>query len=50
VTTAVSGFGWFGTVAGAAITEVPVAQAVARGGPHLAGTPSLVAVPQASTS
>ena len=45
VTTAVSGFGWFGTVAGAAITEVPVAKRWLEAAGALAGTPSLVAVP-----
>ncbi len=46
VTTAVSGFGWFGTVAGAAITEVPVANRWLEAAAALAGTGSLVAVPR----
>jgi ABC-type transport system involved in cytochrome bd biosynthesis fused ATPase/permease subunit len=41
----VSGFGWFGTVAGAAITEVPVAKRWLEAASALAGDPSLVAVP-----
>lgn len=45
VTTAVSGFGWFGTVAGAAITEAPVARRWLRATAALAGTPDLVTVP-----
>ena len=45
VTTAVSGFGWFGSVAGAAITEVPVAKRWLEAAAALAGTPSVVAVP-----
>ncbi len=45
VSTAVSGFGWFGTVAGAAITEVPVAKRWLEAAAGLAGTGSLVAVP-----
>ena len=45
VTTAVSGFGWFGTVAAAAITEVPVAKRWLEAAGELAGTPSLVTVP-----
>ncbi|WP_129339492.1 ATP-binding cassette domain-containing protein [Cellulomonas endophytica] len=45
VTTAVSGSGWFGTVAAAAITEAPVARRWLRATAELAGTDDLVALP-----
>jgi ABC-type multidrug transport system fused ATPase/permease subunit len=45
VTTTVSGFGWFGSVAGAAITEVPVARRWLEAASALAGTTSVVHVP-----
>nr|WP_281268664.1 ABC transporter ATP-binding protein [Vallicoccus soli] len=45
VTTAVSGFGWFGTVAGAAVTEAPVARRWLRATAELAGRDDLVRAP-----
>lgn len=45
VSTAVSGFGWFGTVAGSVITEAPVARRWLQAAGDLAGTPSVVAAP-----
>ncbi|MEJ5869258.1 ABC transporter ATP-binding protein [Pseudokineococcus sp. 5B2Z-1] len=45
VTTAVTGSAWFGTVAGAAITEIPVARRWLRAASALAGTGDLVALP-----
>jgi ATP-binding cassette subfamily B protein len=45
VTTAVSGFDWFGRVAGAVITEAPGTAAWARATSRLAGGAELMAVP-----
>ncbi|SDQ65452.1 ABC transporter ATP-binding protein [Quadrisphaera sp. DSM 44207] len=45
VTTAVSGSDWFGTVAGAAITEAPVARRWLQASSELAGGTDLVAPP-----
>lgn len=45
VSTAVAGSGWFGTVAGAAVTEAPVARRWLQATAELAGTPDLVALP-----
>ncbi|WP_299035588.1 ABC transporter ATP-binding protein [uncultured Pseudokineococcus sp.] len=45
VTTAVTGAAWFGTVAGAAITEAPVARRWLRASAALAGEGDLVALP-----
>ena len=45
VTTAVTGSAWFGTVAGAAITEIPVARRWMRAASALAGRGDLVALP-----
>ena len=45
MSTAVAGSGWFGTVAGAAVTEAPVARRWLRATSELAGTPDLVALP-----
>src|SRR5690606_7865075 len=45
VSTAVAGSGWFGTVAGAAVTEAPVARRWLRATGELAGRADLVSVP-----
>lgn len=45
VSTTVSGFGWFGTVAGAAVTEAPVARRWLEAAGGLAGTDDLTALP-----
>jgi ABC-type multidrug transport system fused ATPase/permease subunit len=45
VTTTVGGFGWFGTVAGAAVTEAPVARRWLRATSELAGQADLVRLP-----
>ena len=45
VTTSVTGFGWFGTVAGAAITEAPAARRWLEAAGALAGSTELVALP-----
>ncbi|MEJ5945209.1 ATP-binding cassette domain-containing protein [Pseudokineococcus basanitobsidens] len=45
VTTAVTGSAWFGTVAGAAITEIPVARRWLRAASALAGRGDLVTLP-----
>ncbi len=45
VSTAVSGFGWFGTVAAAAVTEAPVARRWLQASADLAGTADLTTLP-----
>ncbi len=45
VSTAVGGFGWFGTVAGMVITEAPVARRWLRAATSLSGGQDLVGVP-----
>jgi ABC-type multidrug transport system fused ATPase/permease subunit len=45
VATAVSGFGWFGTVAAAAVTEAPVARRWLQAAAELAGGPELTRLP-----
>ncbi|MCU1676914.1 MAG: transporter, partial [Frankiales bacterium] len=46
VSTAVSGFGWFGTVAAAAVTEAPVARRWLQAAADLAGTGDLTSLPR----
>ncbi|TNM66951.1 ABC transporter ATP-binding protein [Streptomyces sp. NP160] len=45
VSTAVSGFGWFGIVAGAAVVELPIARTWLRAASELAGRADLVDLP-----
>ncbi|PWJ55198.1 ABC-type multidrug transport system, ATPase and permease component [Quadrisphaera granulorum] len=45
VATAVSGFGWFGIVAGAAVVEMPIARTWLRAASELAGRDDLVDLP-----
>lgn len=45
VATAVSGFGWFGIVAGAAVVEMPIARTWLRAASELSGRADLVALP-----
>ena len=45
VSTTVSGFGWFGVVAGAAVTEVPVARRWLQAAGALAGSRDLTSLP-----
>ncbi|RKS67964.1 ABC-type multidrug transport system fused ATPase/permease subunit [Motilibacter peucedani] len=45
VATSVSGYGWFGIVMGAAVTEAPVANRWLQAAAQYAGTPDLVSLP-----
>ncbi|MDQ1723386.1 MAG: ATP-binding cassette, subfamily bacterial [Frankiaceae bacterium] len=45
VSTAVSGFGWFGTVAAAAVTEAPVARRWLQAAADLAGSDDITSLP-----